>query len=493
MNAQEILEKNELVVTVDGELRFEKDCIVKATYELDDNGNYRKRYDYYDSHVYVADVDDYIYTIDEISETHFKFDDEWYHANIYGICEKCGQVYRLSELHNTEDTDEFVCDECGYCCDECGEWFSSGDSLYYIESEDIYVCQHCFDRDFTTCDRCGDYVRIVDTTYINDNDICNSCREEYYRYCDRCNNYVYIDDYNYDEDCCNDCTTSIDGSFHFISYSAKPDPVFYFTDKRLKYETSTSMGVGFELEITTKEGNRTDCGNSIAEIVGENCYYKEDCSCNNGDYNDEIEIIGHPMQHDYFMNKFPWEDMCKTAVEHNYVSHDYCPNDSSCGFHLHFSRSYFGDTTDERNSTYAKLLMFFDWCWTDLVKASRRKDVQLHWCKKNLTRGFKDEESFEESVEEFYNRCLSHGTEDKYRPHSARYVAINFTNSNTVEIRLCRGSLNANSLKAWADLMFIVIQNYRTLKVEDLYTDKNKFLDGIAESTREYLNSKYAF
>lgn len=109
----------------------------------------------------------------------------------------------------------------------------------------------------------------------------------------------------------------------------------------------------------------------------------------------------------------------------------------------------------------------------------------LHWCSKNISRT-------NQTKKQFYKYCRGESKET-YRCHDSRYVAINFTNKNTVEIRLCRGSLNPKALRAWADLMFNFVHKCRTLPATALYKDKAVFLEGIREETREYLNSRNAF
>lgn len=488
MNANELLEENELVVTVDGDLRFSEDCISKRRYDYDSS---RYVYSYYDSSKYVLDWDGCAIEIDGIEETHFFHDDEWYDKDKYSICECCGKARGKDEIHMTDDTHNYVCEDCGYECTHCGDWYEDNSNVHWVESEDGYYCDYCCDCHLSYCDDCNEYYR--NTTYIpSDNrNVCNGCLEYNYVYCEECREYVRQDNWDYDCECCTSCAEDREpncGSrgFHFIDYSNHPSPVFYGRARKDKNE-SGDMGCGFELEVTTIDGDSSETGPKLVELLGDRCYYKRDASCHADNYQDEIEIIGQPMTYDYFMKEFPWEEMCNIAKDGGYVSHDYHPNDdASCGFHLHFSREYFGDNYLKQTMSIAKLLMFFAWCWKDLVKASRRTRGMLHWTRRNQSVDGRGKYNL-------YKVCREQAKNTYFSHDSRRYVAVNLTNRHTVEIRLCRGSLNPKALKAWGDLMFAVVKNCRELPATNIFTDPQRYLKGITQETREYLNSRKAF
>lgn len=488
MDANELLEKNELVVTVDGELRCIDDCLPERRYDYNAE---KYVYTYYDGVRYVKDYDGNIIELDGIEDTHFRYKDEWYSVDEYAICENCGNVRPSCEMHETVDTHCFVCEDCGYTCNHCGDWYEHSGNLTWVESEGEYYCDHCRDDSLSWCEVCNEYY--IDTTYIPSEDIavCNGCLEDHYVYCEGCGEYVHQDDWDSECDCCTSCAEDRDpncGSrgFHFIDYSSHPAPVFYGRPRKDKNE-SEGMGCGFELEITTIDGDSDATGPELVNLLGDRCYYKRDASCHADNYRDEIEIIGQPMTYDYFMKEFPWEDMCNIAKDGGYVSHDYHPNGGdSCGFHLHFSREYFGDSYIKQTINIAKLLMFFAWTWKDLVKASRRTEGMLHWTKRNVSVDGRGKYNL-------YKVCREQAKNTYFIHDSSRYVAVNLTNRYTVEIRLCRGSLNSKALKAWGDLMFAVVKNCRELPATNIFTDPQRYLRGITQETRDYLNSRKAF
>lgn len=483
MDANEILNENGLVITVDGDLRFEKDCVTKSRYDYE---THTRTTLYYGDDKWVKDYDCTVVSLKDIEETHFLYDGEWYDRDDYAICEKCGNVVNSCDIHETSDTGKFICEDCGCKCARCDDWYEHTSSLIWVESEESYVCEDCYNMHYFTCEDCDEVYRDAQrNTTRGGHLVCDGCIDDHYRWCDQCDEYVHDDEYDYDNDCCCECCET-NGSFKFISYSSKPSPIFLGPVRREdKGEWCHDMGVGCELEITTLDGSTRETGPKIAELVGEQCYYKEDCSINRGDYHDGIEVITHPMKYEYFFNEFPWDDLCRIAREGGYVSHDYNPeSDDSCGFHLHFSREYFGATKIKQTMNIAKLLMFFAWCWNDLVKASRRKQDMLHWTKRN-------KDVCRRTRKQLYEICKEEAS--YISSHDQRYVAVNLSNRNTVEIRLCRGSLNPKALRAWADLMFSVIHNCCELSVMNIFTDPQRYLKGIRQETREYLDSRKAF
>lgn len=81
------------------------------------------------------------------------------------MCDYCTQRY----------TDE------GICCDDCGRWYSSDESMIFIDNYSYCgnVCESCLREDFTQCERCGEYVLNGDIEE-NENGIllCRNCLDE---------------------------------------------------------------------------------------------------------------------------------------------------------------------------------------------------------------------------------------------------------------------------------------------------------------------------
>ena len=88
----------------------------------------------------------------------------------------CCENYTRGEITYVENYG-YVCEDCigdFYYCDDCGSFFTFED-IHYIENEDIYVCDECFESNFTTCDHCGEYLRNDDIHELDGKDLCEDC------------------------------------------------------------------------------------------------------------------------------------------------------------------------------------------------------------------------------------------------------------------------------------------------------------------------------
>lgn len=123
------------------------------------------------------------------------------------VCSECG-----CRIDNEDDVywvgDEPYCYDCVTYCDCCNEYYRS-DDVYYIASEDTYVCYECRDEYYTSCEHCGTWHNNDDTIYVDSEDkyVCNDCLEEHYEQCADCEEYFLrdtmteINDEMYCEEC----------------------------------------------------------------------------------------------------------------------------------------------------------------------------------------------------------------------------------------------------------------------------------------------------
>lgn len=117
----------------------------------------------------------------------------------FAECTICGED--LSE-------DEAVyCDECGeYCCDS---------HSYWIDNNEWYVCEHCYDNYYGKCAHCEERFHNDDLTDIGCETYCENCRDELFIQCDNCEHYEPNDEVFYCEGCgrhfCSDCEEEQDG------------------------------------------------------------------------------------------------------------------------------------------------------------------------------------------------------------------------------------------------------------------------------------------
>lgn len=153
-------------------------------------------------------------------------------------------------------------------------------------------------------------------------------------------------------------------------------------------------------------------------------HYEEDGSLDHG-----FEIITQPTsvsKHLEFCAPDAFYDkMVKKCSNYGFLSHDA----RTCGLHVHLDKRFFGSYLD---SCTAKLMFLFERHWDDLKKFSRRREEG--WCHRRTNYG--KPVNYKAYIDE-----AKHGYPD-------RYFAVNIANDNTIEIRLWRGTLNLNTLRA---------------------------------------------
>ncbi len=308
-------------------------------------------------------------------------------------------------------------------CSSCGKELTKE---ILNEFDGLTICADCLENQTTTCDCCGERIWNHDAQCDSSITLCNGCYENNYTNCERCGRVIHNDDtYCIDDDddypYCHDCYEPIRNAT-IKSYNYKPEPIFY---------GSGNLFYGVELEID-KGGEDDSNAHSLIDIANKNSeriYCKHD-----GSISDGFEIVSHPMTLDYHINNMNWLNIFEKAVEMDYRSH----NTSTCGLHIHCSRSAFGKDYDEQEKTIGRLIFFVEKHWNELVKFSRRTSENLNrWAAKYAT--------ISNTTEETYKKA-----KDK---RMGRYVAVNLENYNTIEFRLFRGTLRYKTFIATLQLV----------------------------------------
>ena len=141
-----------------------------------------------------------------------------------------------------------------------------------------------------------------------------------------------------------------------------------------------------------------------------------------------LELVTHPMTLEYQLNEMPWAEVLRKAQSMGYLSHAA----GTCGLHVHISRLAFGCTYEQQEAAIARLLYFVEKFWAELLRFSRRTQSQMNrWAARYGIRLTPSEQ-----MNHAKNSC------------AGRYTAVNLTNADTVEIRMFRGTLKLNTLKA---------------------------------------------
>lgn len=401
--------------------------------------------------------------------------------NIIGRCFNCNKTIKeLDDYYNTENGN-FICENC--CedldyrtCDECGKAFSI-DELHYVESEDFLICENCLEssNDYKICNDCGEVFNFSreGIQLANGDYICEDCRDNYF-YCENCGEYYHNDEYNEDEDgnaLCENCYNEYEQENLLHNYGYKPDIEIQSTGDET--EDEKKLYIGFELETEKDDSNlsRADFCKKINDTINKKMntqflYFKEDGSLDCG-----VEIVSHPFTLDFFrQNEDLFRILCTTASSMNYTSH----NSKNCGLHVHINRQYFGDNYEEQEKNIEKLILFFEYFKEKIQKFSRRTD--FHYCHFLSDNG--------ERKEKICN--LKYIKENKGQN---RYVAVNVENSNTVEVRIFRGTLNADTFIATLQWVFNLVRIVKNNPIEKITWSKTINLE-FSKSIKEYCKTR---
>ena len=322
-------------------------------------------------------------------------------------CDHCGEAASLETLTAWEGCQ--LCETCleedSLLCSCCEVRFPANANA---GSYSTPLCRACYDRDYTTCVRCGRLLPLDEADYLSDHDpdaLCEDCYEDALP-------RAAIHDYYY-----------------------KPDPIFHGEGPRY---------FGVELEID-EGGECPDVARSLLALVNQEeelIYCKHDGSLNEG-----FELVTHPMSLDFHRERMPWEKLLHQVVSLGYRSH----RTGTCGLHIHVNRDSFGETEVRQDAYIARMLYFFEKHWEELLKFSRRSERQLErWAARY---GYKDHpQDILDAAKKGYG--------------GGRYSCINLGNHDTIEFRIFRGTLKYNTLIATLQLLD------RVCEVAILYSDE---------------------
>ena len=307
-------------------------------------------------------------------------------------------------------------------CSVCGAELTE-ENMHSFDGQTL--CERCFEERTTTCDNCHERLWRDYAEGDSIHTLCSRCYEHYYTTCEDCGRLIPNEDAFYEDGedypYCHNCFEKLNNN-PIKNYSYKPEPIFY---------GSGSLFYGIELEID-KGGESIENAQKLLDIANEGeerIYIKHDGSLSNG-----FEIVSHPMTLDHHTNNMNWHEIFEKAFEMDYRSH----NTSSCGLHIHCSRSAFGKDYEQQEQAIGRVVFFVEKHWNEHVKFSRRTLNNLnHWAARYAT--------ISSTAEETYGKA-----KDK---RMGRYVAVNLENYNTIEFRLFRGTLRYKTFIATLQLV----------------------------------------
>jgi hypothetical protein len=229
------------------------------------------------------------------------------------------------------------------------------------------------------------------------------------------------------------------------------DLIFYGAE-----EQEGVLFIGCELEVDSRHSfDREEIASQLKEHFGDFVEYESDGSLYHG-----IELITHPATLDYHLELMPtYREAFQFLLENGITSHDV----GTCGLHHHISRKFFGDKED---SSIAKILYISEKFRRQLMKFSRRtEDQAADWCRSRKQNYHTEAGWIKKAVKE-----------SKQNPeYQSRYFAINICNKHTIELRLYRGTLNADTFEATLRFTARLAKLCRDTRAVDLA--KMSFLD----------------
>jgi hypothetical protein len=314
-------------------------------------------------------------------------------------------------------------------------------------------------------------------------DICNNCYEQVrlevnLDYCESCNSYEESDNFIYSEHrdteicmrCyrnvyieCYDCGRDyIEAREHqcyreddedensLYCYSYKPNPKFF---------GSAPYYLGIELEVECGRGVRNPTiSEGVEEVYGclgrNRTYLKSDGSLNNG-----FEIVTHPHSLDEY-HRLDWSFLDNLKAQ-NFRSW----NTETCGLHVHISRTAY--------TNKSHMLRFMKFIYDN------KKQVQLLSGRASDWARFNDK-----------GRLVHKINDDGYFVGDGHYSAVNTENSETLEVRVFRGSLRKERVLSAVEFVHCATEYTRIMKVvpKDRPMAWTRFCSYLVDKTDQYPN-----
>ena len=326
------------------------------------------------------------------------------------------------------------------------------DFIEIVRLDGDYRCHPCADKyreengtdDFFWCDSCDSSWHENNSGWYNGERYCDSCINNNAYECDDCGQDCWSGDDHY-------CESDDDDDYHensiIHSYSYRPSPAFFGEGKYY---------LGFELEVETRGNVSRHEGAELAQLeFGAHAYLKDD-----GSLNDGFEIVTHPHTLGQYQENFNWNALDKLK-RHGLRSW----NTSTCGLHVHVSRSAFKPENSVRLSYDQVILQrqAHELRFMKLIYDNERQVGRIAGRSNNNYASFSDKGKLVRKVKGGYQE-------------NGRYSAINTENDNTLEVRVFKGSLRPQRVLSALEFVTASVEYTRHLPVNG----KNNALSWLA-------------
>ena len=201
------------------------------------------------------------------------------------------------------------------------------------------------------------------------------------------------------------------------TYSYKPSELRFHSYEDEEYnENNLYLGIEMEISGSSQESDNEEDAREILKIIQEDAedavYFKHDGSING------FEIVFHPHT-PKACTDYHWGKIFSTIKKLGYTN-----DDKKAGLHVHISRKYFGDTT-EQNEALAKMVFLMYKFKTEIEPIAGRKDSDYATYSAKALKRAKENDLF--------------GTFRWYCDSCGKYSAINCQHKDTFEIRIFDG------------------------------------------------------
>lgn len=295
-------------------------------------------------------------------------------------------IKRAILVHNKDIAEEIKGPKCS-CCGENVEDFR----FVCFRGQTKCVCDSCINS-LRSCHRCGEYFFPKDGI---------ETREGRWL-CDECSKFKFVTPYHH--------------------YYPK---IEFFGDNK----NNSVPYLGLELEVDFGGESDRNAG-IVSDILNKNKifgYCSHDGSLSNG-----FEIITQPATMEYHNSiKHIYSDLMNKLKDLKYSSH----NTTTCGLHVHFNRSFFGEN-DTRN--LSKFIFLTEKFWNEIIVFSRRPEHRMERYAKKIS---------PIPITEYINMGNKSGD------HDYHYYSVNIANRDTIELRTFKGTLNVDTLLATLQLV----------------------------------------
>ena len=216
----------------------------------------------------------------------------------------------------------------------------------------------------------------------------------------------------------------------------------YHASHRVTMNTPTNGYNGYRIGVELETEFSTSAARSEFTNTSRNWFFCESDASLSG-YG--CEIITIPLTPADAKSRATWKPICDRLKSLGATSWD----NNRCGLHVHIGREILGDTTEEREATLSRILLFYNLYLNDDATATKvfGRARCYHEGRHENTQEFAAVKCLGASVLKDKEIAKRVGDAMKAKQRGERYYTINTTNAATIEFRKGRGSLSVDRIQ----------------------------------------------